>query len=386
MTTGKSKQVVFLVLALVVVVLAVVRFRRESDAWKSERLTLGQELLTDFEPGRVKGVDILSNEGQVRLRENEDEFWVVDSRYGYPARFPALGSLVATIEKQTVKRFLPVEEALLERLGLNPEPPLADETLVIRLLDVNGEPLKTLVLGAFHWLDESARDNPRAWPQGRYAYVPEQRMVALVSEPFKFVRTDPTEWLEQRFIELGGIQTVDLLNAQGDRQWRMVRSEEVEGMELVDAQNPEQVDADALRRVAGAFSWIAFADVVDPDAPTSQTGLDEARIVRVQDQAGNVTEFRFGRERKEDGLVYARISVQLAERTDTSDETGEDPGDEDIAQPDVPTPEESYAEKMRELAERVEGWTYLLRSSQFADVLVDREKFLMSEDDLDAIE
>jgi hypothetical protein len=360
MISKNVKQWIFFILAVVVVGLAVVRFQHRSRGWEAEPAELGDPLLPGFQPGIITGVDILGSETQVELRKVEEDKWVVESKYGYPAKFPALGSLVSTIEKQKVKRVLEESKAILDRLELT-NPPTLDDGLVIRFLEADGAVYRTVVLGKMHWLDEAEKDNPRAWPQGRYVYVPELGRVALIKEPFKFVRTDPADWLEQRFFEISRVDSVEYVDEAGKTQWRMFRENESDPMRLEKPPEEGEVDQDALHRVSGAFSWIEFADIANPEASDEETGLGASRTVRVADLAGNEAVFEFGRAR-EDGLVYVRIRVTPVQIADVEEKDVE------------------YQEKIEKLAGRVNGWTYLLRTSQFSEVLVNKSAFLVAEE------
>ncbi len=98
--------------------------------------------------------------------------------------------------------------------------------------------------------------------------------------------------------------------------WKIVRDAAASPWKLADAKPGEELDNAKASSVASHFTAASFADVLPPDAPVAETGLDKPSTVRIETFDNFVYELRIGKLTGENYPVLVSVKGDLPkERT-----------------------------------------------------------------------
>ena len=114
----KSKT--FFILLVTCAVLAVVSWfvlKPGTPSARKKTDTAGVRLLADLPVNDILRIDIAGPDSGVVMEKGE-AVWVVKDKFGYPADFPKLTSLVLKLRDMKIDRTFPASEDILDRLSL----------------------------------------------------------------------------------------------------------------------------------------------------------------------------------------------------------------------------------------------------------------------------
>lgn len=327
----KGKQLLFLIVALLVLGGAGLYLRRQDTAKLAEsKLGMGGKVLGKFDLTSVAGVRIQSGTNQLNLAR-EGETWVVRERGGYPAGNQPLADLFSKLDELKVTRPLELGPSRLAALDL--VEPDKGAGVQLDLLGADGKKLKSLLLGKSHKSGGGDDNSPMGgggFPNGRYVMVDgDIKSVALVSEPLTSVDTRAEDWVSKDFFKVELPKRVEIVRAEATNSFTLSRTNEFAEWTLEGAKPEEKLDPAKVSLFGSILSAPTFTDViVNPDL--AALGLDKPVVARISTTAGFTYELKLGK-----AMENEEYAVQLAVTGDFPKERkapeGEKPEDKDKA-------------------------------------------------------
>lgn len=322
----KGKQLT-LVLVLLVVLGGVALFlnHRKSATWSESATTTGGKVL-DFPLNDVTQITIKEAGAELNLIK-KDDVWKVKERADYPADFDKVSALIRKLWELKPVQDVKVGPSQLARLQLT-EP--AQGTNNGTLLDLKGagdKRITALLLGKKYVRDQ---DQPVAegggFAVGRYVMGQDgSNRVYLVSETFQEIQMKPEQWLSRDFIKVDNPRSIAVTGTTPAMKWKLVRDAAASPWKLADAKPGEELDNAKASAVASIFSYGNFADVLAPEAPVAETGLDKPSTVRIETFDNVVYELKIGKLMGENYPVLVSVKGEPPkERTPAADEKPED--------------------------------------------------------------
>jgi hypothetical protein len=281
-------------------------------------------------------------------------------RYGYPVNMDNLDKFITSLCDCKIVRVMDLSDELKSEMKLT------DDTgaVTVKLMDGDGNDLRTLVCGITHDKESEGGDMPRGMmmmgggnmPDGRFILLSDGRAV-LVPDTLYAVDSAVSSWLDKEFFKIGDMKSAELLEG-GKSLWKMARGSKSDDLKL-DAAIPDgkELDTSKISSVKSAFSWMRFNDVADPAAKPEDIGMDKAKSLVVKDFDGFTYTMTFG------GTVADKRYLKL-EKAEWDGETVRKPADgekpEDKAKLDA-----EFAAKVKEnqakaasLNEQFGKWIY----------------------------
>jgi len=322
----KGKQLT-LVLVLLVVLGGVALFlnHRKSATWSESATTTSGKVL-DFPLNDVTQITIKEAGTELNLVKKED-VWKVKERADYPADFEKVSALIRKLWELKPVQDVKIGPSQLARLQLT-EP--AQGTNNGTLLDLKGagdKRIAALLLGKKQMRNQ---DEPAAegggFAVGRYVMGQDgSNRVYLVSDTFEEIRMKPEQWLSRDFIKVDNAKSIAVTGTTPAVNWTLTRDAAASPWKLADAKPGEELDNAKASGVASIFSYGSFADVLAPDAPVTETGLDKPSTVHIETFDNFVYELKIGKLMG--GNYPVLISVKgepPKQRTPAADEKPED--------------------------------------------------------------
>ena len=275
----------------------------------------------EIDLSRVKKVMITSKDKSVTLEKNDG--WKVVERYGYPANMDNLDRFITSLFDCRILRAMELSDELKADMKLT------DETgaVTVKLMDGEGQILRTLVCGITHDKESEGGDMPRGMmmmgggnmPDGRFILLSDGRAV-LVPDTLYAVDSAIFSWLDKEFFKIGDMKSAELLEG-GKSLWKMARGSKSDDLKL-DAAIPDgkELDTSKISSVKSAFGWMRFNDVADPAAKPEDIGMDKAKSLVVKDFDGFTYTMTFG------GTVGDKRYLKL-EKAEWEGETVRKPAD-----------------------------------------------------------
>jgi hypothetical protein len=140
-------------------------------------------------------------------------------------------------------------------------------------------------------------------------------------------------------------------------------------------QNPaEELDGSKVAAVSSQFASPSFTDVLPPDAPASETGLDKPSTVQIETFDGFVYDIRIGKLKDEGYPVMISVKADLLkERTPAADEKPEDKAKLDQ---EFQTKQKQLSDKLA-AEQKLSTRTYLLMKPTVEQVLKERASLMV---------
>jgi hypothetical protein len=342
----KGKQLLYLVVALLVLGGAGLYLRKQDDARiAGSKVGMGQKVLGTLDINDVAGLRIRAGSNQLNV-VREGDIWVVKERGNHAASFSTLSEFLRKLDDLKVTRPLELGPSRLAALDL--VEPDKGNGVQVELLATDGKPLKSILLGKTH---SRAGEDPSPFggggmANGRYLMVGSDiKTVALVSDPLNNAETRPEEWLDKEFLNEFG-------------EWQ-----------LADAAPEEKMDAGKLGVFGSVLSAPTFSDVrINPDI--TALGLDKPSIARITTTAGFTYEIKVGTpQANEEYPIQVSVTADLKkERTPAADEKPEDKEKLD----------KEFKEKLAKLEQKLKTeqayakWTYMVSKWTIDPILKNR--------------
>ena len=366
----KGKQLLYLVVALLVLGGAGLYLRKQDDARiAGSKVGMGQKVLGTLDINDVAGLRIRAGSNQLNV-VREGDIWVVKERGNHAASFSTLSEFLRKLDDLKVTRPLELGPSRLAALDL--VEPDKGNGVQVELLATDGKPLKSILLGKTH---SRAGEDPSPFggggmANGRYLMVGSDiKTVALVSDPLNNAETRPEEWLDKEFLKVELPKRIELVRAAATNSFTLSRTNEFGEWQLADAGPEEKMDAGKLGIFGSVLSAPTFSDVrINPDI--TALGLDKPSIARITTTAGFTYEIKVGTpQANEEYPIQVSVTADLKkERTPAADEKPEDKEKLD----------KEFKEKLAKLEQKLKTeqayakWTYMVSKWTIDPILKNR--------------
>lgn len=370
----KGKQLA-LVLVLLVVVGGVALYlnQRNSDSW-SETATSSSGKILDFPLNDVSQVTIQEGGSELNLAKKDDA-WRVKERADYPADFDKVGALIRKLWELRPVQDVKIGPSQLARLQLTAPAPGSTNGTLLDLKGAGDKRLATLLLGKKS-LRES--DQPASqgggFPVGRYVMDQNGSYRAfLVSDTFDEIQTKPEQWLSHDFIKIENPKSIAVTGTAPAMNWKIVRDAATSPWKLTDPKPGEELDNAKAAGVASIFTYGSFADVLPPDAPVAETGLDKPSTVHIETVDNFAYELRVGKLTGENYPVLVSVKAELPkERTPATDEK---PEDKTKLDQEFETKQKQLSDKLAK-EQKLPARPYLIAKATIDQMLKDRASLM----------
>ena len=197
--------------------------------------------------------------------------------------------------------------------------------------------------------------------------------VFLVSDTFEEIQMKPEQWLSRDFIKVENPKSIAVAGTAAGVNWKIVRDAAASPWKLADAKPGEELDNAKASGVASLFTAASFADVLAPDAPVAETGLDKPSTVRIETFDNFSYELKIGKLMGENYPVLVSVKAELPkERTPAADEKPEDKGKLDL---EFQAKQKQLTDKLA-TEQKLPARPYLIVKSTIDQMLKDRASLM----------
>ena len=209
---------------------------------------------------------------------------------------------------------------------------------------------------------------------GRYVMAQDgSNRVFLVSDTFDEIQMKPEQWLSRDFIKIENPKSIAVTGTTPAMNWKLVRDAAASPWKLADAKPGEELDNAKASGVASIFTYGSFADVLAPDAPVAETGLDKPSTIRIETFDNFSYELRVGKLMGENYPVLVSVKGELPkERTPAADEKPEDKARLDQ---EFQTKQKQLTDKLA-AEQKLPARPYLIAKSTIDQMLKDRASLM----------
>ena len=213
-----------------------------------------------------------------------------------------------------------------------------------------------------------------AFPLGRYVMAQDSsNRVFLISETLDEAQTKPEQWVSHDFVKVEGPKLIAIAGSEPGLNWTLTRENSSAPWKLADAKPGEELDVAKASGAANVLVAGTFVDVLAPDVPVTETGLDKPSTVRIETFDNFAYEFRIGKLMGENYPVQVAVKADLAkERTPAADEKPEDKAKLD----------QEFQARQKQLADKLEkeqklgARPYLIAKATIEQLLKDRSALM----------
>lgn len=383
---NRKQLLILIVVGVIVGAIGIAVKNKQRSAYVATDTTSGQKVLPNFPLNEVAQLRVKQAAGEVNLvRTNET--WLVQERWGYPANFSEVSTLLRKIWELKPMEGVQVGPSQFARLELvQPSEGGSTNTgTLIEFKDSKGGAMKGLLLGKKHTRnsgEESPFGGGGSFPVGRYVMVPDaQPKVWLVSETFNEVEPKPENWLDKEFFKVEKTKSVSVTYPEETNSWTLARETETGEWKLQNPAESEQLDTSKASSLNYALNSPSFNDIAAPDLKPEDTGLDKPIVAKLETFDGFVYTLNVSSKTNAENL-YLKVNVAgnfATERTAVPDEKPEDKAKLDQEFKDALTKKQ---EKLKN-EQRFANWTYLV-SKWTVDSLLKPRKDLLADKKPDA--
>ena len=374
----KAKQLAIVLVFLVALGgVALFLTQRNSASWSNTATTSSGKVL-DFQLNDVSSVTIKDGSAALNLVK-KDDVWTVKERADYPADFDKVSALIRKLWELRPVQDVKIGPSQLGRLQLAEAGQGTSTGTLLDLKGASNKRLAALLLGK-KYLKNS--DQPAAegggFPAGRFIMGQDgSNRVFLVSETFDEIQTKPEQWLNRDFVKVESPKSIAVTGTTAGVNWKIARDAAAGPWKLVDAKAGEELDNSKASGLASLFAAGNFVDVLPPDAPVAETGLDKPSTVRIEAFDNFVYEMRIGKLNGENYPVLVSVKAELPkERIPAADEKPEDKAKLD----------QEFQAKQKQLTEKLakeqnlQARPYLIVKSTIDQLLKDRASLMVKKE------
>jgi hypothetical protein len=371
----KGKQLA-IVLVLLAVLGGVALFlnQRNAASWSTSSVQTTGKVL-DFPLNDVSQITIQGTGAELNLIK-KDGAWKVKERADYPANFDLISGLIRKIWELRAVQDVKAGPSQFGRLQLLDPGQDPNSGTLLDLKGDGGKRIAALLIGKKHLKESDGSLGPAAagMPSGRYARtVDSSNRVVLVADTLEEVDPKPDKWLNRDFIKVENAKSITLAGATPPLNWKLTRDAAASPWKLMDAKPGEELDVTKASAIASLFSYGVFADVMAPDAPVTETGLDKPAVVTIETFDGFTYTLKIGKPVGENYPVLVSAAATLPkERTPGKDEKPEDKAKLDQ---EFQARQTQLAEKLAK-EQKLERRPYLISKTTIEQLLKERTGLL----------
>ncbi len=345
--------------------------RRHEASWSSSASTGGKIL--DFPLNDVSRITIKSGGAELNL-VRKDDVWTVQERADYPANFERVGALVRKLWELRSVQDVKIGPSQLGRLQLN-EPGTDANAGTLLELKANDKRLGALLLGKSQMREANQSLGAAGFPVARYALAQDgSQRVFLLSDPFTDITTKPEEWINRDFVRIENPRLITVAGTTPGMHWTIRRDNATAAWTLVDAKAGEDFDANKVANLGNFLAAGIFADVLPPNAPPNETGLDQGTTAHIETFDNFVYDLRIGKQSGMNFPVLISVKADLAkERTAAPNEK---PEDKTRLDQEFQTRQKQLAEKL-EKEQKFTNRPYLIAKSTIEQLTRERSALML---------
>ena len=345
---------------------------------------VGGRVLPGLDVNQVAAVIVTDADGTVELRK-KDGLWRVAQRDDYRADFAGLAALLRDLAELKAARTIEAGPSQFARLGLAAAAPTpaAGGATELRLLDAAGKPLAELRLGKEYRQDgKDAAPNPMGMmggpgaggAAGRFLLIPKTGDVLLVAKPLTQVTGRPMDWVNRDFVKLAEVKRAALAEG-GQTLWEISRAQSGDPLKLAGLAKDEQADAAKLDAVAGALSWLSFAEIAPKTLKPADAGLDTGKRFTAEDFDGTRVTLTIG---KPDHAGRLHLAATVAYAAPKAREAGKDekPADREKLDAAFAKKQADNQQQAADLQERLADRIFLVEKTALDGILRGRGELL----------
>jgi hypothetical protein len=361
----------FLILLVAAGLLAALALLRFGEDDQRAGLGMGDKLFADLPVNQVAVVIVADAQNQTTLTKGA-AVWQVEARNGYPADFDELRDTIVKLSRLTIGRSFSGSAESLVRLSLLPpsDPNASARGQQITLKDGSGEILADILLGKARETDNGGG--------GQYLKKVDEDTVYLVDGDFRFLKTEPTEWLEKDILNIkaDAIESVACyLGDDASPRYVLSRPEPGQDARLTSVPQGRTADQAKIDQVLDALAPLTLDDVRAAGTPPA-AAPDQYRLVYSLYDGRQITVFP-----ALDG--EDKYTVQIAARqTDKPDISGntavnvagnDDASSQDAQADGSKTPPAKTAQQINDA---LSPWVFTIKKWQF-DSLITQPDILL---------
>ncbi len=363
-----------LILAGLAVAVTVLVYR---EARQGAGVTLGQPLLRDLAVNKISLVSIRGPRGRAVDLKKGEKYWEVVQRYGYPADFSKITSLVRKISEMKVGNSFDATPEVSSRLGLVSPTDLnskaEDQGILITLKDTENNELAGIIIGKTH-----GHGGGTAAMGGQYVRLAKGDTVYLVDKNFGYIEKDPKGWLDKELIKIqpDEIKKIYAVNSSGRLIYSFERKDKGKKLLPVGPLKDKKLNNSEVRRLERGISFLSLLDVANPKIkPTSLGVYDTPYVVY---ELFNGIRYRIfpGKSRRNgEDEYHIKINVDYhrpspAKHADLSNDK-----EKVHKEQNKPVPAEMKL-KAQQLAQRLSPWVFVVSRWNAGAFITDPEKLI----------
>jgi len=367
----KKKQVIFLVIAVVVIgVIALVTYKKRTSVW-TEAGQISEKLFANFPLDDVAAITIKTAKAEVNLVK-KDDIWRVKERDDFPANFNEISEFLRKMWE--MKRGLPIEvgESKLGVLELLPPGKGTNSGTLVEFKDKNNKVIATLLLGK-----KSMKKSPAGgeWPDGRYVMVNNDiKTVSQLTEIFSNIEPKPENWIDKEFFKVEKPKSFELISTNAADSWKIYRESETNEWKMADLKGDEKADTIKITAVGTSLSYPTFVDVVSSTNKLEDMGLDKPVKVIVETFDGFTYTLKIGKKTADDNY-YLAFNVNANFPKERQAKPDEKPEEKEKLNKEFQDNLKKLKEKY-EKEKKLEKWNYLVTKWTIETILKTRKELL----------
>ena len=361
----------FFVLLVVAGILVALTFLRFSDERQAGDANMGKKLFPDLPVNQVASITITDATSSVTLTKG-DKTWQVKERNDYPADFGDLRDAVVKLSRLKIGRSFTGTADSLTRLSLLV--PTAEEekgkgTQMI-LKDSSDAVLADVILG-------QTRQSDGGGSGGQYLKKSDDDTVFLVDASFRFLKTEPAEWLQDEILNIKADAIASVTCYTDDETepvYTLSRLEKGKKPQMSPIPSGRTVDLAKIDQVFDALAPLTLDDVAPAnDHPQAGDAASGRLVYRLYD-GRQITIFPESDEKDQYWLRIAAEAV-AAETTDTasdasttadaSDTNDQDDAPKADAAEDKKEADAPVVKTAEEINADVQPWVFSVKKWQF---------------------
>lgn len=179
--------------------------------------------------------------------------------------------------------------------------------------------------------------------------------------------------MSREFVRVENAKSVSVTGATAGVNWKLTRDSATAPWKLADLKPGEELDNSKASAVASLLTSPSFTDILPPDAPAAETGLDKPSIVKIETFDGFSYEFRIGKLKDENYPMLVSVKADLPkERTPGANEK---PEDKDKLDQEFQTKQKQLTDKL-EKEQKLPARPYVMMKSTVEQMLKDRASLM----------
>jgi len=351
-------------------------YRQEGRTWQRSSVTTQARLLPDLPVNDVAHVRIRQGINELNL-VRKDGLWRVRERGDYPANFRQISDWIVKASELKAVQVEEIGPSQLGRLSLLPPGPETNTATLVEFLDASGKRLGGLLLGKTQnrapatGLGGGSDD---AFPVGRWVMtLAATNRAVMIADSLSNLEARPEQWINKDFFKVERPKLIRVEFPEATNSWAIRREKETDPWQLVDARPGETLDSSKATSATSGLSWPSFLDVLPPDTPPGEVGLDRPVKVHVETFDDFSYDLTVGTKTNQAYHLCVAVSANLPEQRTPGE--NEKPEDKERLDKEFKEKRDKLAEKLAQ-EKKLEGWIYKVSTWTFDNLLKPRAEML----------